>query len=89
MDNFAKRLSTDHLCRIASIYLYSLATRSTNEDTAGRALFFLSELEHYDTANPPTAIRRAAIERFVLSCHNFRKRLEALTRSIPELSELC
>ena len=88
MDDLSRQLSVEQLCHLASVNLYTLACRSTNEDTAARALFFLSELEHYNADNPPTPIRKAAILNFVMACRSLRQRLEFLTKSIPELSEL-
>jgi hypothetical protein len=80
-------LSDLTLCRTAQASLYTLAMSCPNADIAGRALFLLSEMEHYDQHTLPTPARRRQIIRFLTSCRNLRQRLEATCHQIPELCD--
>lgn len=74
------------LCHAACVNLYTLAIKCLDEDIAARALFLLSEMEHYNHATLPTPARRKQIERFLFACASLRQRIEKCCPAIPELS---
>lgn len=76
------------LCHAAQVNLYTLAMNCKDSDIAERALFLLSEMEHYDHQIRPTPARRRQIENFLRACTRMRQRIEVNCQKIPELCDI-
>lgn len=86
--NTATGASDLALCHAAQINLYTLAMNCRDTDLAARALFLLSEMEHYDERTLPTRARRRQIEGFLQACASLRQHIEARCPKIPTLSNV-